>query len=101
MIYTKEGNSKNIRLIADERMELRTVKSLRCELEGCIKRGYEDITIDFRNVKMIDCSAIGVIIAFHKKLKRLNGSIHLENVRSAHVQNLFNALRLSSILNIK
>lgn len=66
---------------------------IRVELKNLIAEGVRDLVIDMVNTRVIDSSGIGLLVATHNSLQRLNGKLTVKNV-SQELLELLKAFRL-------
>jgi anti-anti-sigma factor len=66
---------------------------IRAELKNLIAEGVRDLVIDLINTRVIDSTGIGLLVATHNSLLRLNGKLSLKNV-SQELLELLKAFRL-------
>jgi stage II sporulation protein AA (anti-sigma F factor antagonist) len=83
--HVDASNSKNIENYIDNLIINKKVKNLK---------------FDFKKVRYIDSSGIGVLIVCKKKLELLGGGLSLIHVND-QVQNLFSTLHIDQILEIQ
>lgn len=66
---------------------------LRGMLKTLVAEGVREMEIDMTDVVMVDSSGIGLLVAAHNSLERLNGKLVVTNV-SKDLLELFKAFRL-------
>jgi anti-sigma B factor antagonist len=66
---------------------------IRVELKNLIAEGVRDLVIDLINTRVVDSTGIGLLVATHNSLLRLNGKLSLKNV-SQELLELLKAFRL-------
>ena len=62
---------------------------IRVDLKNLIAEGVRDLVIDMTNTRVIDSTGIGLLVATHYSLVRLNGNLAIKNVS----QDLFELLK--------
>lgn len=62
---------------------------IRVDLKNLIAEGVRDLVIDMTNTRVIDSTGIGLLVATHNSLVRLNGKLAIKNVS----QDLFELLK--------
>lgn len=72
---------------------------IRTELKNLIADGVRDLVVDLINTHVIDSTGIGLLVATHNSLQRLNGKLSLKNV-STDLLDLLKAFRLDKHFNI-
>lgn len=72
---------------------------IRTELKNLIADGVRDLVIDLVNTHVIDSTGIGLLVATHNSIQRLNGKLSLKNV-SKDLMDLLKAFRLDKHFNI-
>lgn len=70
-----------------------SVPMIRVDLKNLIAEGVRDLVIDMTNTRVIDSSGIGLLVATHNSLMRLNGKLTIKNV-SQDLLELLKAFRL-------
>lgn len=70
-----------------------SVPIIRVDLKNLIAEGVRDLVIDMINTRVIDSSGIGLLVATHNSLLRLNGKLTIKNV-SQDLLELLKAFRL-------
>jgi anti-anti-sigma factor len=70
-----------------------TVSELRDAIKHLIAEGTRELVVDLSNVKVVDSSGIGLLVAAHNSLSRLEGKLLVINV-SSNLIDLFRAFRL-------
>ena len=66
---------------------------IRIDLKNLIAEGVRELVIDMANTRVIDSSGIGLLVATHNSLLRLNGKLTVKNV-SQDLLELLRAFRL-------
>ncbi len=64
-----------------------------------IHTGVSEINIDLINVKLIDSTGIGILIAAYNQLKQKGGTINVINI-SGDIMKMFKILRLDQHFNV-
>lgn len=75
-------------------------EEFRKRLLKLLDSGVEVLTIDLRNVKMIDSMGLGVVIAAHNSLKKAGGKLLVTNV-SEDIYRLFKTMRLDQHFEVR
>ncbi|HNA89420.1 MAG TPA: STAS domain-containing protein [Anaerolineales bacterium] len=75
------------------------VPMIRIELKNLIAEGVRDLVVDMSNTRVIDSSGIGLLVATHNSLQRLNGRLIIKNL-SKDLMELLQAFRLDKHFNI-
>lgn len=76
-----------------------TAPMIRVDLKNLIAEGIRDLVIDIANTRVIDSSGIGLLVATHNSLLRLNGKLTIKNV-SQDLLELLKAFRLDKHFSI-
>ncbi len=76
-----------------------SVPAMRTNLKNMIAEGVRDLVVDLSNTRVIDSSGIGLLVATHNSLLRLNGKLTVKNV-SKDLLDLFKAFRLDKHFSI-
>jgi anti-anti-sigma factor len=87
----KSGNIASVKLEND--IVASDVESLKTELKQLLEDGITDLTLDFSKVEMMDSMGIGILIATHNSLKKVDSQLKLINT-SADILNLLKTMRL-------
>ena len=66
---------------------------IRVDLKNLISEGVRELVVDMTNARVIDSSGIGLLVATHNSLARLNGKLTIKNV-SQDLLELLRAFRL-------
>jgi anti-anti-sigma factor len=93
----KEGKKVVIKL--DKDIVASNVEEIKKELKQELAEGMTEITIDLSNVEMMDSMGIGILIATHNSLKKLNSQLYLINT-SDDISKLLRTMRLHEHFNI-
>ncbi|MFW5837033.1 MAG: STAS domain-containing protein [Desulfovibrionaceae bacterium] len=72
---------------------------LKDELRELINSGVKRLTIDCKNVEMVDSLGVGLIIASHNSLAKVGGGLRLVNA-SPDLYDLLVSMRLNSHMDI-
>ena len=76
-----------------------TVSALKIEIDNQINKSDGRLVLDLSNVPLMDSSALGMIVATLRGLKKENGKLVLLNPQKA-VANVLSITRLDSIIEI-
>ncbi len=75
-----------------------TAQAVRRKLDDAIeKEGVRDIVLDFKNLRFMDSSGIGVLLGRYKLLKKKGGKIYVKNI-SRQVDKIFTISGLYQVL---
>ncbi len=67
--------------------------------EIIVRKNIKNIIFDFKNIKFMDSSGIGVIIGRYKKIANKNGKVSVINMNS-RVEKVFNLSGMSKIISV-
>lgn len=67
--------------------------------EIIVRKNIKNIIFDFKNIKFMDSSGIGVIIGRYKKIANKNGKVSVINMNS-RVEKVFNLSGMSKIIKV-
>lgn len=95
---TVEGNL--VVVILNGSMYTEDADKLRPELLEYIAKGYSQFSIDMGSLDYIDSAGIATLIAVHKGVSRLGGSITLRRIKGV-VKELFEMTRLGEVFQIQ
>jgi anti-anti-sigma factor len=98
--YNVERNGKNCRVLLAGDLTAASVASVQAGLKAELAKGIEELVFDLRNTVMLDSSGIGLLIAAHNSLSRVQGRLRVTNA-SADVFRLLQSMRLVSRLNVQ
>ena len=87
----KKTTKKTVKL--DKDIIASMAVDFRDKLLKLVKEGIEELTLDLKQVKMIDSVGLGVIIAAHNSLRGIGGKLTVKNV-SNDIYRLFKTMRL-------
>ena len=87
----KKTTKKTVKL--DKDIIASMAADFRDKLLKLVKEGIEELTLDLKQVKMIDSVGLGVIIAAHNSLRGIGGKLTVKNV-SNDIYRLFKTMRL-------
>ena len=73
--------------------------ALKNELSELINSGQLEITLDMKQVEMVDSLGIGILIAARNSLQRVSGKISIVNL-SDNLTRLFSNMRIIDLLNV-
>lgn len=76
-----------------------TAQEIRIQLKDLIGRGLRELVIDLSNTHVIDSTGIGLLVATHNSLHRINATLALVNV-SQELLDLLKAFRLDKHFSI-
>ncbi len=100
-IISRSGNRAVIKPVKD--ITASSTPDLRAALKTLVAEGIRELEIDLIDVRVVDSSGIGLLVAAHNSLERLSGKLVVTNVTS-DLMELFKAFRLErhfSIIAIK
>jgi anti-anti-sigma factor len=92
MVKGKTKPKKKI-IKLDKNITASGARDFKDRLLNLVKDGIEDLTLDLKQVEMVDSVGLGVIIAAHNSLHSLGGTLTLKNV-SNDIYRLFKTMRL-------
>ena len=88
---TREGNTAVF--LPGEDITASVAPELRILLKNLVAEGIRDLVFDLTNVRVVDSSGIGLLVAAHNSLSRLGGKVEVIHA-SADLVELFKAFRL-------
>ncbi len=77
-----------------------SVPDLRTAMRGSIAQGARRLTVDLKNVAMIDSVGLGLLIAAHNSLTRVGGELSVTNA-SRELLDLFTAMRINQHFTVR
>jgi len=91
---TEISKIDNIAIVKpDQAIVASTTVELRNTLKKVLDEGAAGIVIDLADVDMIDSSGLGVLVATHNSLKKIDRDLELNNCND-DIRKLFNNMRL-------
>lgn len=95
------NNLKNdiLKVSIEGEVDVYTSINLKKELNDLVKAGRKDLIIDLSNVKYMDSSGLGVLVALLKLLKSEQGSLKLVAL-PLKVRKIFDLTRLTKFFDI-
>ena len=76
-----------------------TAHEIRIQLKDLIQRGLRELVIDLSSTRVIDSTGIGLLVATHNSLRRIDAKLTLVNV-SQELFELLKAFRLDKHFSI-
>jgi len=76
-----------------------TSTELRAALKNLVGDGVRELVVDLSNVRVVDSSGIGLLVAAHNSLSRLGGQVSVINASNDLIE-LFKAFRLDKHFSI-
>jgi anti-anti-sigma factor len=89
---TREENKAVVRPTGDA-IVAATVPALRVEMRDVLDQGVNDLVIDLTDVRMVDSSGLGLLIAAHNSLRKAGGTLAVIHA-SADLLELFRSMRM-------
>ena len=80
MISLCEKTGSSVITVEEPRVEISNVRKFQKDVEECLKGKPEKVILVMKNVKYIDSSAIGALIALSKDVKSYGGSLQISQV---------------------
>jgi anti-anti-sigma factor len=90
-LITREGKKAILR--PGEDITASNVPDLRAVLKSLVAEGVRDLEIDLVQVQIVDSSGIGLLVAAHNSLNRLEGQLVVTHA-SINLLELFKSFRL-------
>lgn len=73
---------------------------LRDQLRSLISQGSRSVVLDFSQVRMVDSAGLGMIIAAHNSLKKVEGELAVTQC-SAEILELFRSMRIHQHMRVE
>lgn len=70
-----------------------TAGELREKIRGLVKKGVKDLTVDLSKVEMVDSVGLGLLIATHNSMNKVDGKLTVKNANE-NIYKLFRTMRL-------
>lgn len=93
MIVVERENDKATVRPAGESIVAASIPELRLTMKGIVEQGVRDLVIDLTDIKMVDSSGIGLLIAAHNSLRKVGGQIAVIHA-SGEILELFRTMRM-------
>ncbi len=93
----REGNSLSVLLAGDLTAVL--ALTLKPELQQALQEGVTEINFDLGKTTVIDSVGIGLLVATHNSLKKIDGRLHVTQV-SEDIFHLLQSMRLDQRLGV-
>ncbi|TKB53013.1 STAS domain-containing protein [Ferrimonas aestuarii] len=94
-LHTESRKGHLIVTLKQPRLDASSAPSFRSEVETIIEQGHEHIVLDLSEVKFMDSSGLGAVVAVLKSLKG-NGKLQIVGLQKA-VEELFRLTRMDRI----
>jgi anti-anti-sigma factor len=92
IVVTREESKAVIRPDGDS-IVAASIPELRMKLRGVVEAGVRDLVVDLSDIRMVDSSGIGLLIAAHNSLRKVGG--HLAVIHAtADILELFQTMRM-------
>ena len=97
--YSLDNKNLVIEFMSTE-LDHHITNEVRDEIDDILmSKSVKNIIFDFKNIKFMDSSGIGVIIGRYKKVSNEGGKVSVVNV-NARVKKIFNLSGMNKIINI-
>ncbi|MCX6613659.1 MAG: STAS domain-containing protein [Acidobacteria bacterium] len=102
MINTLSQNTDNTPVTVRVERDLVASQSteLRDHLRTLISQGTRSVVLDFSHVRMVDSAGLGMIIAAHNSLKKVEGELAVTEC-SAEILELFRSMRIHQHMRVE
>ncbi len=90
--------AKDVSITPDEHIDITNAHELDMKLSELYENGVKEITINFANVKFIDCYGLGKVLLANKKLSKVQGRLKIVNVTSGHIRHMLETVKLENVL---
>ena len=97
MKITRTVGDGVIDVVVEGRLDGYWADHLEAALDDTVREGHHRIRLDCAGVSFLSSAGIGVLVKFHKELRRINGTFQLVNP-SARVNAVLQMTRLAAIL---
>lgn len=95
-----EKNGDNVVLTLNKDLVASTVNDLRIMLQGVIKEGIKNISVNMTGISVVDSMGIGLLISVQNSLSKMDGKLEILNI-STDIMDLFLSMRLDQHFSIK
>lgn len=102
MSNLESQNTKHTPFILKIEKDLVSIHSaeLRENLRDLISQGTRSVVLDFKLVRMVDSSGLGMIIAAHNSMKKLDGELAVVGC-SVEILELFHSMRIHQHIRVE
>jgi anti-anti-sigma factor len=96
-VITRDGTSALLQAGGD--IVVATVPEYRAQLRELVQAGVRDLVFDLGNTRMIDSCGIGLLMAVHNSLEKVEGKLRIIHA-SPEINVLFVTMRLNQHITI-
>ena len=100
MFYNIPFKYTDVLLHLSARLNIIQVEDMKKRLSPFVEQSHIHIILDFQDVRMVDCSMIGFLVMFNRKLKVNHSVLTLRNLKG-HAKLIFDTLKLSAVIHIE
>lgn len=100
MEIIKEGKD-NATIIMGGEVDLSNSHLLKETLNMLYEEGFKVVTLDFSQVTGIGSAGLGKLLLFQKRFKERGGGLKIINIKSKHIQKMFNMIQLARVIEIE
>jgi anti-anti-sigma factor len=93
-------NNAQATIILEENLVASSVPQIKNVMKDLLQEGVTNLEIDFTQVKIVDSTGIGCLIAAHNSLTKAGGGLTVFGV-SGDIYELFSSMRLNRHFTIK
>lgn len=93
MVTVSREDNKAVLRPSGDTIVAATIPELRLKMRGIVDDGVRDLTVDLADIRMVDSSGIGLLIAAYNSLRKVGGQLALIHV-SAELMELFRTMRM-------
>jgi anti-anti-sigma factor len=93
MIVVTREDSKALIRPTEEDVVAAWVPEYRSKMRGAVAEGVREMVLDLSNVRMVDSTGIGLLIAAHNSLRKVGGHLAVIHA-SGEILSLFQSMRI-------
>jgi len=98
-LKTESNGAVMVLVVREERLDAHNSDELKLEMIRLFESGTKDLLVDLKEVRFIDSSGLGVLVAGYKNASTHQGSIKLCSLQ-AQVKSMFELTRLHRVFDI-
>ena len=93
MIMVQREDTKAVVRPAGDSIVAASIPELRSRIRGIVEEGVRDLVFDLTDIRMVDSSGIGLLIAAYNSLRKVGGQLAVIHA-SAEILELFQTMRM-------
>lgn len=89
------------RIVLPAVVDRTNVKALDGALQTFCDQNADQVTLDLRDLEMIDSAGLGSLVLYQKRLKERGGELVIVSVVNDYIQHLFDTIELNRVIRIE